>query len=155
MKITYTVLIGILFFSGCLDGQAPQDQFAGQQPESIILSSTSTSLSISEPSTTLIPESTTSISKPGLHEIDLEAKRFEYTPSEIRVKKGDILILRLTSTDVDHGFTIDEYDIKVDLPAKETKILQFTADKAGEFAYYCSIYCGSEHESMKGKLIVE
>ncbi|MFH1836085.1 MAG: cupredoxin domain-containing protein [Methanobacteriota archaeon] len=156
MRITYAVLIGILFFSGCLGGEDPPLESTTLSEPYTTVPSTSTSLSTQQPlSTTLLEPTTTSIPKPVLHEIDLETKRFEFIPAEIRVKKGDILLLRLTSADVNHGFAIDEYDIKVDIPAKETKILQFTADKTGEFTYYCSVYCGSGHGSMKGKLIVE
>src|SRR5580658_3805573 len=36
--------------------------------------------------------------------IEITAKKFEFTPSEITLKKGEPVILRLTSSDRVHGF---------------------------------------------------
>ena len=36
--------------------------------------------------------------------VEVVAKRFEFTPSEITLKKGEPVILVLTSKDVQHGF---------------------------------------------------
>jgi heme/copper-type cytochrome/quinol oxidase subunit 2 len=33
--------------------------------------------------------------------------------------------------------------------------INFVAEKAGEFAIVCSVYCGPGHAEMKGKLIVK
>ena len=36
-------------------------------------------------------------------------------------------------------FVIDEYNIKKATPINEEVVIEFTADKAGEFVYYCSM----------------
>ena len=33
--------------------------------------------------------------------------------------------------------------------------VEFTADKAGEFDFYCTVFCGDKHQEMKGKLIIK
>ena len=89
-------------------------------------------------------------------EIEITAKQFEFDPEVIEVNKGDHVILRIRSMDTTHGFTLSEYDISETIPAggKEV-IVEFDAAKAGEFGFYCSVYCGTGHSGMHGLLIVK
>ncbi|MFU1794749.1 cupredoxin domain-containing protein [Paenibacillus azoreducens] len=84
-------------------------------------------------------------------EITVSAKSFEFTPSEIKVKKGEKIKLVLKNTNGAHGLEIPGY--KINLTRDGSKV--FTADKAGTFDFDCSIMCGAGHGDMKGKLIVE
>ena len=54
-----------------------------------------------------------------------------------------------------HNFTVDEFNARTrQINAGETDTIQFTADKAGTFEYYCNV--GNHREmGMVGKLIVE
>lgn len=101
-----------------------------------------------EPTSTNEPQGT-------VKEITMTAKQFEFQPAKITVKKGDRLRLKITSTDVAHGFAIKEYGIRQKLDPGKEEIVEFTADKTGTFTYYCSVQCGSGHGAMKGTLIVE
>ena len=94
-------------------------------------------------------------STPHLVEINMIAKKFSFEPSEIRVHKGDHVKIHVKSVDVPHGIRIEDYDINVGLPPNEEKTVDFIADKVGTFDFECSVYCGSGHGSMEGKLIVE
>jgi len=78
------------------------------------------------------------------------------TPMVIRVKKGDLVRLRLTSEDVAHGFRITEFDVKVYPiePGKFTTV-EFVAEEAGTFDFFCNIVCSVRHGEMRGQLIVE
>lgn len=87
--------------------------------------------------------------------IDITSKQWEYNPSEIRVKEGQTVILRIKSIDVPHGFVIEDYRVNVFLPPGEVVEAKFTANKVGEFVYFCNVFCGTGHPSHKGKLIVE
>ena len=88
-------------------------------------------------------------------EFSITAKTFEFIPNEIVVNKGDHVILHIKSIDVTHGFAIAAYDINEQLnPGEEVKV-EFVADKAGEFSFFCSVPCGSGHPRMQGKLIVK
>ena len=74
----------------------------------------------------------------------------------IKVSKGDLVSIKLTSSDVVHGFTLKEFGIVVDkgLPPGKVTIITFIADKEGTFTFSCNAICGLKHEEMKGTLIV-
>lgn len=92
---------------------------------------------------------------PVVKEFNLTAKRFAFSPSTITVNKGDKVKIIINSLDVNHGFTIAEYDIHETIePGKQTTV-EFTADQVGTFSFYCSTFCGSGHSEMKGSLIVK
>lgn len=87
--------------------------------------------------------------------IMMEAGAFYYSVKEIRVKRGDKVKVVMTSKDMMHNFNIDELNVKsVIAKTGETAEVEFTANKAGEFEYYCSV---GQHRvnGQIGKLIVE
>ena len=88
-------------------------------------------------------------------EIKVTAKKYEFQPSTIRVKKGDHVRLLVTATDRDHGIKIAAFHIEKKLPKGEEVAIEFTAGKAGTFPFQCSVFCGLGHRKMKGELIVE
>lgn len=88
-------------------------------------------------------------------EIKITAKRFQYDPNVITVKKGQKVRLLITALDHNHGFQLPAYDINQEIYKGQTATIEFTADKAGTFPFKCSVYCGLGHRKMKGKLIVE
>jgi cytochrome c oxidase subunit 2 len=88
-------------------------------------------------------------------EFDVVMERYKYTPSIIRVNRGDRVRINLRSTDVLHGFYISGYDLDAWVHRKEPKTLEFTADKVGVFTIKCSVICGPMHPVMQGKLVVE
>lgn len=89
------------------------------------------------------------------HEIQMTAKKYEFNPSVVTVKKGERVKLIITATDRDHGFKLDAFKINQHLKKGEPATVEFTADKAGEFPFECSVICGLGHHRMKGKLVVE
>jgi cytochrome c oxidase subunit 2 len=88
-------------------------------------------------------------------QINIKARRFEFDPHTITLQKGQPAKLIITSEDVGHGFAIDEFNINVKIEAKQTKVVDFTPDRAGRFRIYCTVYCGEDHENMSGELIVQ
>jgi len=88
-------------------------------------------------------------------EFSMTAKKFEFDPPTITVKQGDKVRLKVKSIDVEHGFSLPDFDIKVNLAPNKEEIIEFTADKKGTFTFFCSVFCGEGHRSMKGSLIVE
>ena len=91
---------------------------------------------------------------PAQAEIRITARQFEFSPKMITVGKGERIKLLVTSEDVDHGIAIDAFNINVKLPAKQTKTIEFTADREGRFRFYCSVLCGDGHPEMAGELVV-
>jgi heme/copper-type cytochrome/quinol oxidase subunit 2 len=98
-------------------------------------------------------------------ETDRPAKEFSTTAyydetgvwfslKEMRVKKGDLVRVHATNTKGMHDFVIDEFGIKKELPLNEEVTFEFTADKTGEFVFYCS-KPGHRAKGQWGTLIVE
>jgi cytochrome c oxidase subunit 2 len=86
--------------------------------------------------------------------IRITAKRFDYSPAHITLKKGEPVILELRSRDVLMGFNLPDFNLRADmLPDKVTRV-RFVPDKAGTFVFLCDIFCGSGHEQMHGTLTV-
>ncbi|PIR87457.1 MAG: hypothetical protein COU11_00365 [Candidatus Harrisonbacteria bacterium CG10_big_fil_rev_8_21_14_0_10_49_15] len=87
-------------------------------------------------------------------EVTITASNFKFDMSEISVKKGEAVKLTLVVAEGTHDFQIDGYDAGTKiLKSGETETITFTADKAGEFEFYCSV--GSHRQmGMVGKLIV-
>ncbi|SDW18409.1 cupredoxin domain-containing protein [Paenibacillus sp. CF384] len=84
--------------------------------------------------------------------ITVKASNFKFDQEEIHVKQGDKVKITLQDEEGVHGFAID--DFKVDIQ-ENNGTAEFTADKAGEHPFHCSIMCGSGHAKMVGKLIVD
>ena len=93
--------------------------------------------------------------EPDATDISMTAKKYEFSPDTIRLKKGDHVKLVITSLDRDHGIKIEGYQIEKKLPKGEAVSIELTADKAGTFPFKCSTFCGMGHGRMKGQLIVE
>jgi len=62
----------------------------------------------------------------------------QYSLKEITVNKGDKVRIKITVTSGMHDFKIDEYNVYADTQPNKEYIVEFTADKAGEFIYYCT-----------------
>jgi len=87
--------------------------------------------------------------------VDITAKRFEFTPNVVTLKKDEPVTIRLSSTDRAHGLLIDA--LGVDLDAEEGKPgeVTITPHQSGRFPAICDHYCGSGHGNMKMLFIVE
>ena len=86
--------------------------------------------------------------------IGLQAKKFEFTPTEIIVKRGNPVTLVLTSLDFDHGFSCPDFKLRSDfIPGREIE-LNFTPEKAGRYLFVCDNFCGEGHDDMSGVIIV-
>lgn len=81
--------------------------------------------------------------------INVRAFKFGYEPNVIKVAKGEKIKINIENADVLHGIRIP------DLGLSGNDVLEFTANQAGEFTWYCANMCGEGHRAMQGKLIVE
>jgi cytochrome c oxidase subunit II len=86
--------------------------------------------------------------------IQITAKRFDFTPGDITLKKGEPVVLVLTSADVDHGLKFKELHVDIKAKKGQTSEVSFTPDQVGTFVGQCSVFCGSGHGSMKMTLHV-
>jgi len=62
----------------------------------------------------------------------------QYSLKDITVKKGDKVRIKITVTSGMHDFKIDEYNVYADTQLNKESVVEFTADKAGKFIYYCT-----------------
>ena len=83
-------------------------------------------------------------------------ERGNWEPREIRLARGQPVTLVIRNVDVvSHGFYVPALNLLVsDIRAGDVREIQFTPQQAGEFPFYCSVWCGDYHMDMRGKLIV-
>ncbi len=73
----------------------------------------------------------------------------------LHVPIGRPVTLRLASEDVIHSFFVPAFRVKQDVvPGKETA-LWFNVTRPGEYAFFCSEFCGSKHAEMIGTIIAQ
>src|SRR4030095_6452633 len=86
--------------------------------------------------------------------VEISAERFSFNPSEIRVKAGTRLEIRLTSEDTMHGFHILGTDIDLELPKRGRGVASVMFQPtAGRYTFECSRLCGAGHAFMRGVII--
>jgi cytochrome c oxidase subunit 2 len=88
------------------------------------------------------------------HVVRITAKRFEYSPASVQLKKGEPVVLELVSMDRVHGFDAPDFGLRTDIKPEETTRLRFVPDKVGTFEFHCDVFCGSGHEEMTGEIVV-
>jgi cytochrome c oxidase subunit II len=91
-------------------------------------------------------------SKPRV--IKVIARKFVFVPAEIRVKKGETVVLQFTAPEVPMGFNFPDSSARADIIPGKVSTLRLTPDKTGSFTFACDVFCGSGHEDMAGTLIV-
>jgi cytochrome c oxidase subunit II len=81
--------------------------------------------------------------------IDITAKRFEFSPNKVMLKKGETVTLRLTAEDVVHGLFVRPLKIDTDIEPGKTTEVTVTPQTIGTFTAICHHFCGSGHGNMK------
>jgi cytochrome c oxidase subunit II len=87
--------------------------------------------------------------------VAISAKRFEFKPNAITLKRGQPVILRVSAEDRDHGFYQKDLGVDLDLTPDHPSEVTLTPDKAGRFTVICDHFCGSGHGNMKMTINVE
>ncbi|HZS08445.1 MAG TPA: cupredoxin domain-containing protein [Blastocatellia bacterium] len=86
--------------------------------------------------------------------IRVTARKFEFSPATITVRKGVPVVIELTSLDRKHGFYLPGFGIRKEVVPGATRRVGFTPDKTGTFPFACHVFCGDGHEEMNGTLVV-
>ena len=84
-----------------------------------------------------------------LRVVTVEARKFSFDPDIIRVKQWERVKLIIDNVDMLHGIGVPDMELFWD-----KEIILDTSTK-GEFPFWCANFCGSGHENMTGKIIVE
>ena len=88
-------------------------------------------------------------------EIQMTAKKYEFTPATIHARVGEHVRLVITALDHTHGFKIAALHIDKKLEKGDPVTIEFTAEQPGTYPFECSHFCGLGHGKMKGELIIE
>ena len=80
--------------------------------------------------------------------IEIHAHRFAFSPSEITVKKGETVRLKLISDDVPHSLLIKDLGINQVVTKGKPVQVTFTPQQAGDFRGQCGHFCGAGHGKM-------
>lgn len=86
--------------------------------------------------------------------IKVSAKKFDYTPDTITLKKGVPVVLEFTTQDVVMGFNVPDLGARADILPGQVARVRLVPDKVGTFEFHCDIFCGSGHEQMSGTIVV-
>jgi cytochrome c oxidase subunit II len=86
--------------------------------------------------------------------IKVVAKKFEFVPAEIKVKRGETIVLSFTSPEVPMGANFADFKQRIDIMPGKVATLRLTPEQAGTFVFLCDVFCGSGHEEMSGTLVV-
>src|SRR3954466_104372 len=91
---------------------------------------------------------------PGRYEAHVVSKMFSFKPSPLKVPKGAVVDLYLTSQDVVHGFYIDGTDVNLTAIPNAVTYAQAHFDKPGKYQVICHEFCGAGHQEMIGAIVV-
>ena len=89
--------------------------------------------------------------------VTVEAERFSFSPSRIKLAVGEEIEIHLKSADTAHGFRVEGTDIDVEIPkrGKGEAVVRFTGSTEGRFKFECNRMCGAGHHFMRGEIVVE
>jgi len=90
----------------------------------------------------------------GARRVEVEARSFAFTPSEITVAAGEEVAIVLSSRGAFHDFMVEGLDAHASAEAGETDEARLVAAEPGRYTYFCSVP-GHRQAGMEGTLVVE
>lgn len=91
---------------------------------------------------------------PAEQVIKVNARKFEFQPNGITLKKGVPVILEFTSSDIVMGFNVPDFKSRATIVPGVVTRIRIVPDKTGVFTFFCDIFCGDGHENMSGTITV-
>lgn len=99
---------------------------------------------------------------PGLHKISdgvyeayYVAHIFSFSPASIEIPAGSRVTFYVTSSDVEHGFSIPETGVNTMVTPGWVSTVSHTFKTPGTLLLVCNEYCGGGHQLMAGKVVVK
>jgi cytochrome c oxidase subunit 2 len=87
--------------------------------------------------------------QPQAATIVIHARKYQFVPNAITLKKGETVKLVLISDDVRHSLAVRGLGIRSEIrPGRHIEVI-VTPTQVGDFPGACSIYCGSGHRNME------
>src|SRR5215204_4963011 len=87
--------------------------------------------------------------------VSVSLKKFEFSVKEITVKKGEPVVIEVTSEDRMHGFSLPAFGVRGDVVPGAVTRIAFTPDREGSFEFLCDVFCGDGHADVTGTLVVK
>jgi len=86
----------------------------------------------------------------------LAAYQWGYTPAAIQLEAGVEYQFNMMALDVYHGASIntDSGSLMIRLTPGFVLETRLTFDEPGTYTLYCTYYCGKDHNSMSGSIVV-
>ena len=101
-------------------------------------------------------------SEPGLRDLGngeyvayILSRQYLFEPNTLTVPVGSTVTFYVTSTDVQHGFKLQDTNVNMQVVPGEVSKLTVEFDEPGEHQYICNEFCGIGHAAMFGRVIVE
>src|SRR3989344_4656447 len=144
-KVIILVILVIVLAAGVFFYLQSQNSANDQPTERSVMEEIQETVMKSSPSGVAESPSTgsamTESSDAGVKEIIVEGSNFKFAPNNITVNKGDkVKVVFKNVGGMPHDFTIDELDVKTKtITVGNTDTVEFTADTAGTFEFYCSV----------------
>jgi cytochrome c oxidase subunit II len=129
-------------------------------------------MAVMAPGVFLLHLGRTSAQNQEVQTIEVTAKKYEYSPAPIHIKRGVKVQLKITAADHDHGFKIAAFPDGAaqgatpglvfasaqdcwQLKKGEMTTIEFVAQTQGTYTFKCCHTCGIGHRGMKGQIIVD
>ncbi len=161
-KVIIAIVVLVLLVGGgffYFQSQSQQNSTTNETAEDSVMEDVQDTMTETAPGAEMSSPSTGSAameSEDGVKEIVVEGSNFKFAPNNITVNKGDkVKVVFKNVGGMPHDFTIDELDVKSKtITVGNTDTVEFTADKAGSYEFYCSV---GQHRAngMKGTLTVK
>ncbi len=90
----------------------------------------------------------------GDYDVVIIAQAWQFTPKEIELPVGATAHFHLTSIDVVHGFRVPGTNANSMIIPGQISEFEVTFDKAGQHSMICHEYCGIQHHTMGGRIVV-
>lgn len=88
-------------------------------------------------------------------EVQMTAKKYEFSPNTVEVNAGTRIIFKIKALDREHGFEIENVKNScVTIKKGETVTVEYLAAKPGTVTFSCCVFCGTGHRGMKGKIVI-
>lgn len=92
---------------------------------------------------------------PSVQTFNIKGSNYSFDLKEIKVKQGQTVRIIFSNEGGMHDWVLNEFNARTpQINSGQTSTIEFVADKAGTYEYYCSV---GNHRAMgmKGVLIVE
>ncbi|NUQ36544.1 MAG: cytochrome C oxidase subunit II [Caldilineales bacterium] len=93
------------------------------------------------------------VEPPAGSDVYLLARQWQWYPI-LKLKKGTPYRLHISSTDVQHGFSLQPVNLNLQVLPGYDYVAKITPTQAGDYSIVCNEFCAIGHHLMASKLIV-